>query len=96
MVRSEFGLSQSQLAKELGVSTIYISKIETGQKKASKQFLSRLAEYVDVHPATLAPFLFLNDDVQSSQVGVLEQMLLRLGDELQKQLIKKRASHGTD
>lgn len=94
LVRTESGLSQNQLAKELGVSAIYISKIETGQKKASKQFLSRLAKYLDVHPAALAPFLFLNNDVLPSRLGPVEKILLNLGDELQKQLINKRIRHG--
>jgi transcriptional regulator with XRE-family HTH domain len=90
MVRSETGLSQDTFAKKLGVSTIYISKIETGQKEASKQFLSRLADFVEVHPATLAPFLYTNQDVKKENLGAVEKLLIQLGDELQKKLIQKK------
>jgi len=89
-VRNEAGLSQSQFAKQLGVSAIYISKIETDQKEASKNFVQKLARYVDVHPAALAPFLFLNPDVKTTELSTLERQLISLGEKLQQQLIKKR------
>lgn len=92
-VRLEAGLSQSQFAKKLDVSAIYISKIETDQKDASKNFVQKLAKYVGVHPAALAPFLFLNPDVEVSELSSLERQLISIGEQLQQRLIKKRVQN---
>ncbi len=89
-VRKKSGLTQDSFAKELGVSSIYISKIETDQKDVSKQFVIRLAEYVGVHPSALAPFLFLNPDVDESKLSDIEKKLIALGESLQIKLISKK------
>jgi transcriptional regulator with XRE-family HTH domain len=89
-VRSQAGLSQSDFATKLGVSSIYISKIETGQKEASRKFVQKLAYFVGIHPATLAPFLFYNPDVKESELTSIERQLISLGEQLQQKLIKKR------
>ena len=89
-VRTKSGLTQDSFAKELGVSSIYISKIETDQKDVSKQFVIRLAEYVGVHPSALAPFLFLNPDVDESKLSEIEKKLIALGESLQLKLISKK------
>ena len=92
-VRTESGLSQSQFATQLEVSAIYISKIETDQKEASKKFVQKLADFVGVHPAALAPFLFLNPDVKESELSGIERQLISLGEQLQQKLIKKRVKN---
>jgi len=42
-------LSQSQLAKELGVSKSYLSMILSGQRKASPEFIEKLQSVPGVH-----------------------------------------------
>lgn len=89
-VRSEAGLSQNEFATKLGVSSIYISKIETDKKEVSKKFVIKLADFIDVHPAALAPFLFYNPNVKESELTSIERQLICLGNQLQQKLIKNR------
>lgn len=89
-IREQSGLSQNEFAIELGVSSIYISKIETDQKEVSKKFLSKLADFTGVHPSALAPFLYLNDDINPNELSPLERKLISLGEQLQSKLIKKK------
>lgn len=92
-IRDGSGLSQNEFAKELGVSSIYVSKIETEQKEVSKKFLIRLAEFADIHPSALAPFLFFNDDIDESKLSDIEKSLVNFGENLQARLIEKKFTH---
>ncbi|MEK7462687.1 MAG: helix-turn-helix transcriptional regulator [Patescibacteria group bacterium] len=92
-VRDESGLSQNDFARKIGVSSIYISKIETDQKEVSKKFLIKLAEFIDVHPSALAPFLFLNNDIDEYKLSEIERKLINLGENLQLSLIKKKLNN---
>lgn len=89
-IREQSGLSQNEFAHRLGVSSIYISKIETDQKEVSKKFLSKLADFTGVHPSALAPFLYLNDDINPEKLSPLEKKLISLGEQLQSRIIKKK------
>lgn len=89
-IRDESGLSQKEFADKLGVSSIYISKIETDQKEVSKKFLIRLSNLVDIHPSLLAPFLFYDEKLDSRELSSIEKRLFAFGEELQKKLISKR------
>jgi transcriptional regulator with XRE-family HTH domain len=55
--RSREHLSQSRLAKALGVSQAYVSQLENGARKVSKKLAARLAELPKLHqlPATVFP-----------------------------------------
>jgi len=92
-IRDEAGLSQKDFAIELGVSTIYISKIETEQKEASKQFLIRLSDFVGVHPSTLAPYLFYDEHIDEERMTFLEKKLIEIVENLQTRVFKKKLSH---
>jgi len=53
-LRRERGLSQSQMASELGFSTSYLNLVERNQRPVSAQFLLRLAEVYDVELTAFA------------------------------------------
>lgn len=90
-IRDESGLTQEQLAKVLEVSTILISMIETGQKEVSRNFIVRLAEKMDVHPSSIAPFAFSEEKTKGAKVSVVEKTLVDLGEKLQVYLIKNKS-----
>ncbi|SDE62842.1 MULTISPECIES: helix-turn-helix domain-containing protein [Kordiimonas] len=53
-LRRERGLSQGQMAAELGFSTSYLNLVERNQRPVSAQFLLRLAEVYDVELTAFA------------------------------------------
>ena len=55
VLRQSLGLTQSQMAAELGVSASYITLIEADQRPASAKLLLRLAEVYDLNISELAP-----------------------------------------
>lgn len=55
VLRQSLGLTQAQLAAELGVSASYITLIEADQRPASARLLMRLAEVYDLDITELAP-----------------------------------------
>lgn len=90
-IRNEAGLTQAQFAGILDVSTILISMIETGQKEVSKKFLLKLSEKMNVHPASITPFLFILNDVKKNPLGETEKTLLEFAEKMQHILIKNKA-----
>ena len=62
--RSRLGLSQLHLALELGISTTFLSDIETGKKWVSAQTLSQLAKALKIEVYELfKPEQNIRDDV---------------------------------
>lgn len=55
--REEAGLTQEALAKELGVTGVTISRIETGRRKTGKRLLPRLVERTGIPAAIWRPDL---------------------------------------
>ncbi|WP_294925996.1 helix-turn-helix transcriptional regulator [uncultured Paracoccus sp.] len=55
VLRQSLGLTQAQMAAELGVSSSYITLIESDQRPASARLLMKLAEVYDLNVAELAP-----------------------------------------
>lgn len=53
-LRRELGLTQSQMAGELGFSSSYVNLVERNQRPVSAQFLLRMAEVYDVELRSLA------------------------------------------
>lgn len=49
-LRESSGTSLRQAAKDLDVNPAYLSRVERGQKTASKSVQERLANYYDVEP----------------------------------------------
>ncbi|MFV0410315.1 MAG: short-chain fatty acyl-CoA regulator family protein [Paracoccus sp. (in: a-proteobacteria)] len=55
VLRTTLGLTQAQMAAQLGVSASYITLIESDQRPASAKLLMRLARVYEVNVAELAP-----------------------------------------
>lgn len=55
VLRQSLGLTQAQMAAELGVSASYVTLIEADQRPASARLLMKLAEVYDLNIAELAP-----------------------------------------
>ena len=64
--RTRIGLSQLNLALELGISTTFLSDIETGKKWVSAQTLTRLAKALKIEVYELfKPEKTIRDDVSA-------------------------------
>jgi len=90
-IREEGDLTQEEMGKALDVSTVLISMLETGQKEASKAFVLKLADKLDVQPGSIMPFVFVDKDGKQENVSGIEKSLVDLGEKLQSYLITNRA-----
>jgi transcriptional regulator with XRE-family HTH domain len=90
-IRNESGLRQDEFAAALGVSTVLISMVETGQKEVSKNLLVRLAERMEVHPASITPFLFIEKDKPLESITSIERTFIKWGEQMQSHLIHERS-----
>lgn len=90
-IRDEAGLTQAEFAKAIGVSAVLIAMVEIGKKEVSKNLLLKLADKMNVHPASITPFLFINKSNPLGSETVTERLLLDWGEKMQILLIKKRA-----
>lgn len=90
-IRDEAGLTQADFADAVGVSAVLITMIETGQKEVSKNFLLKLAEKMNVHPASITPFLFINEENPIGSNSKMERLFIDWGEKMQTLLIKDRA-----
>lgn len=92
-IRAETGLTQSAFAEKLGVSTILITMLETGQREPTKKFVNNLAEKMGVMPQSIIPFVYNINKYNESDMSKLEKQLIKLGMKLQAELIKKKAKN---
>lgn len=69
-VRKEHGYSQRNLAKELGITGSYLSKIEKGQT-LSIPLLEKIAQFFDLHTS-----YFFTDDEELNDFSNNEKSLL--------------------
>ncbi len=65
--------------------------IETGQKEASKKFVIRLAEKLEVQPGSIMPFVFIEKIQNEKKISRTERAFISLGEKLQDYLIKVKA-----
>ena len=92
-IRKESGFTQQQLAKALQVSTILISMIESGQKPISTKMVERLSKLLKVHPSTITPSLFFENESELKKLTKLERHLIETGLHMQEQLVSRRAKN---
>ncbi len=89
-IREEGGLTQVELARILGVSTMLISLLETRQKEVSKAFIVKLAEKLEVRPSSISPFAY-EEFGKKGEMLTLEKTHLDVGARLQEYLIRVKA-----
>lgn len=90
-IRKEAKLTQAQFAKALGVSTVLIAMVESGQKDISKKLILKLASKMRVHPSSLTPFIFIDNKFDKKNISKVEHSLINWGEKIQKILIEDRA-----
>jgi transcriptional regulator with XRE-family HTH domain len=90
-IRDESGFTQNEFAKVLGVSTVLISMIETGQKGASKGFIKKLAGKLEVPISTISPFIFEVEEKPFPKLSGLEKKLIDMGSKMQLHLIRVKS-----
>jgi len=73
--RNRLGLSQLHLALELGISTTFLSDIETGKKWVSSQTLTQLAKALKIEVYELfKPEQTIRDDVSAAVAKYLDDV----------------------
>ena len=91
--RSRLGLSQLHLALELGISTTFLSDIETGKKWVSAQTLSRIAKALKIEVFELfKPEQDIRDDVSAAIAKYLDDVddaLIKSIEEAVRPAVKK-------
>lgn len=90
-IREEAGLTQPEFAKKIGVSPILVSMVETGQKPVSKKMIEKIAEKLQVHPASITPFLYLDEGFSVKKLGKIERRMIEHAEKLQDLLISKKS-----
>ncbi len=90
-IREEAELTQTEFAKKIDVSPVLVAMVETGQKPISKKMIEKIAEKLEVHPASITPFLYLDQDFSYKKLGKLERLMIEQAERLQDLLIEKKS-----
>jgi len=89
-MRDSAWITQDQLAKNLGVSKILITSLETESREPSKQFIDILAKKLWVKSASILPFIS-DESIHSIHLNGIEKKIIILIEDLQIMLIKKKS-----
>lgn len=89
-IRHEAGLTQAEFAKAVEVSPVLIAMIESGNKEVSKKLLLKIAERLEVHPASITPFLY-GSEPTNGHLSAVERQFIAWGTKFQEFLIKKQS-----
>jgi transcriptional regulator with XRE-family HTH domain len=81
LAREQAGLSQSQVAKLLGVHRPTISEMEAGRRKVTAEELSELARIYDVRMGWLAVVDEVNVDERKDRIEFAARQLSKMSDE---------------
>lgn len=90
-IRTAADLTQAEFALAIGVSPILVSMVESGQKDVSKKLLRKIADALEVHPASITPFLYGDEEMANNNPSAMEKQFLSWGIRLQDYLIKNRS-----
>lgn len=78
IVRSVFGLSQQQFSERVGIAQSVVSRVESGERQPTENFLEKITQELSV-PRELLDFL---SDDQSSVHNIDEEDRIRLATSL--------------
>lgn len=81
MAREQAGLSQSQVAKMLGLHRPTISEMEAGRRKVSAEELGRLSEIFDVRIEWLAASQNDDTDERRDKIELAARQLSKMSEE---------------
>lgn len=90
-IREEAGLTQAQLATALDVSPVLIAMVEGGQKKISKKLISKLSRKLNIHPSSITPAIFIDENFNLKNLSKVERSLICWGEKIQEILITNRS-----
>lgn len=90
-IRTKAGLTQAEFAVAIEVSPVLIAMVESGQKDVSKKLLRKIADALQVHPASITPFLYGDEQRDGQNVSGIEKQFLVWGTKLQDHLINDRS-----
>jgi transcriptional regulator with XRE-family HTH domain len=90
-IRNEAGLTQAEFAGAIDVSPVLIAMVESGQKEVSKKLLLKIADRLEVSPASITPFLYGSEAAAGRKLSVIERQFLALGIKLQEHLISTKS-----
>lgn len=98
-IRKDRGLSQEQLAEQVGISTTHMSHIETASTKMSLSIFAEIASALDVQAdellydsrlkrreTSIAHIAGILDDCDSIQVRIIEDIVQSTKESLKKNL----------
>lgn len=92
-IRKEADLTQAEFANVVDVSPVLIAMVESGQKEVSKKLLLKIADRLEVHPASITPFLYGSESVKDRQLSAVERQFLNWGTKLQDHLIRTKSQN---
>ena len=92
-IRKQADLTQSEFASILGVSSVLIAMVETGQKEVSKNLLLKLADKMKVSPNSITPFLFDIKTGTQYTLSTLEKNFIKYGEKMQDYLIINKSKN---
>ena len=88
LIRVFHDMKSSELAKELGISTSYLSEIEAGKKDPSVDLINRYAEFFNINSSSI---LFFSEELDSCKnknlLKSIRQKLLKFLQIVEKGLI---------
>lgn len=92
-IRNEAGLTQAEFAKAVDVSPVLIAMVESSQKEVSKNLLRKIADRLEVQPASITPFLYGYEATDGQKLSAIERQFLNLGTKLQNHLVKTKSKN---
>jgi len=85
-IRAQRGLSQEDMAKDLGVTSNYISLVENGRKNAGNAFLKKLSNKYSIPLIILTKGALLPEGKSKKEKEVREK-ILKFIDDLEKHFL---------
>jgi len=92
--RNIYGITASQMSKQLGISASYLSEIENGKKHPSVELLQK---YADIYGIKLSSLILLSESIEEAKEkkdgpAFIRQLMLNLINGMSHQLQEDTSS----